>query len=83
MDVNAFGDGLRVEAILLFIIVCLLAWVFGPALWKWGHGKSIEEVEQAAYCRNVRDGVWPDFHKSYKDECGGKDPPKFNEELTK
>lgn len=45
--------------------------------------KQDAELEQQRYCNNVRDGVWPDYHGTYKDECGGKDPPKFDESLTK
>ena len=40
-------------------------------------------LEQQQYCNNVREGVWPDYAKTYKDECGGEEPPKFNEDLTK
>ena len=45
--------------------------------------KQDAELEQQRYCNNVRDGVWPDYHGTFKDECGGKDPPKFDESLTK
>lgn len=41
------------------------------------------EGEQAQYCNNVREGVWPDYEGTYKQECGGKDPPQFNADLTK
>lgn len=40
-------------------------------------------IDQRTYCNNVREGVWPDFKHSFKAECGGKDPLKFNEDLTK
>lgn len=41
--------------------------------------KQDAELEHQRYCNNVRDGVWPDYEPGrYKDECGGKDPPKFN-----
>lgn len=42
-----------------------------------------DDLGQRQYCNNVRDGVWPDFRKTYLKECGGKEPPKFNEALTK
>lgn len=45
--------------------------------------KQDAELEQQRYCNNVRDGVWPDYHGTFKDECGGKEPPKFNADLTK
>lgn len=46
--------------------------------------KQDAELEHKAYCNNVREGVWPDYKPGrYKDECGGKDPPPFNEDLTK
>lgn len=46
-------------------------------------GKDEVEVERDQYCRQVRDGYWPDYRETYKEECGGKDPPKFNADLTK
>ena len=47
-------------------------------------GPDEVELEQRQYCNNVRDGVWPDYEPGrYKRECGGKDPPKFNEEIAK
>lgn len=45
--------------------------------------KQDAELEQQTYCQNVREGVWPDYHHTFKDECGGKDPPHFNEDLAK
>lgn len=46
--------------------------------------KQDAELEQQRYCNNVRDGVWPDYEPGrYKLECGGKNPPKFHEDLTK
>jgi hypothetical protein len=41
------------------------------------------DLEQRQYCNNVRDGLWPDYRKTYKAECGGEEPPKFHEDLTK
>lgn len=42
------------------------------------------ELEQQQYCNNVRDGIWPDYERGrFKSECGGEDPPKFQEDLTK
>ena len=42
------------------------------------------ELEQQQYCNNVRDGIWPDYERGrFKSECGGEDPPKFREDLTK
>lgn len=46
-------------------------------------GKDEVEVERDQYCRQVRDGYWPDYRGTYREECGGKDPPKFNADLTK
>lgn len=46
-------------------------------------GNDEAELEQKAYCNNVGAGVWPDYNGTYKVECGGKDPPKFDENLTK
>ncbi|AMW36186.1 hypothetical protein [Xanthomonas phage XAJ2] len=34
--------------------------------------KQEVEAEQKQYCDNVRDGVWPDFRKTFKAECGEK-----------
>lgn len=46
--------------------------------------KQDAELEQQRYCNNVRDGVWPDYERGrYKLECGGNEPPLFNEDLTK
>ncbi len=45
--------------------------------------KQAQDTEHRQYCNNVRDGVWPDFHGTFKQECGGNDPPPFNEDLTK
>jgi hypothetical protein len=45
--------------------------------------KQAIDEQQQQYCNNVRDGVWPDYHGTFKSECGGKDPPKFNADLTK
>lgn len=45
--------------------------------------KSDVEAETREYCNNVRDGVWPDYAHTYKQECGGKDPPKFNGNFAK
>lgn len=41
------------------------------------------DMQQKIYCENVRDGHWPDYAETYKAECGGKDPPKFNANLMK
>lgn len=42
------------------------------------------KLNQLQYCNNVRDGVWPDYERGrYKLECGGNEPPPFNEDLTK
>lgn len=32
---------------------------------------DLEEAEriQAEYCENVKSGAWPDFNKTYKEEC--------------
>lgn len=81
MDFNAAGDAMRVELILLFIVAAILLWIFGPAMWKFAHSDSVEEIQQASYCRNVRDGLWPDFHNAYKTECYadyGPMPKKIN-----
>lgn len=45
--------------------------------------KQAQEAEHNQYCNNVREGVWPDYRETFKAECGGKDPPKFREDLTK
>ena len=45
--------------------------------------KQDAELERRQYCNNVRYGVWPDYKKTFKAECGGKNPPQFNEDLTK
>lgn len=45
--------------------------------------KQALDEQQRQYCNNVRDGVWPDYEHTYKESCGGKDPPKFDESLTK
>ena len=39
--------------------------------------KQEVEQQQTEYCEMVGGGYWPDYHNSYKNECGGKDPPKF------
>lgn len=81
MDFNAFGDSLRVQFILLFIVGVICAWIAGPPIWKFVHSDSVEEIEQASYCRNVHAGVWPDFHKAYAVECAathGPMPKKIN-----
>lgn len=44
---------------------------------------SEPELELQGYCANVKAGVWPDYEGTYKIECGGKDPPVFNENLAK
>lgn len=47
-------------------------------------GPDEVEAERQQYCNNVRDGIWPDYDAGrYKLDCGGKDPPKFNEEIAK
>lgn len=62
------------------VAAVLLAVVIAIAL---GCGPDETEVEQKQYCDNVRDGYWPDYNGSYKAECGGKNPPKFDGNLTK
>lgn len=46
-------------------------------------GTNEPALEQTEYCRNVAEGIWPDYHGTFKEECGGENPPKFNEDLTK
>ena len=31
--------------------------------------KQEVEEEQRQYCKNVRDGVWPDYRKTFHTEC--------------
>lgn len=45
--------------------------------------KDDAELEQMTYCVNVERGIWPDYEQTYKVECGGKDPPKFNVDFAK
>lgn len=45
--------------------------------------KRALEEEQRRYCNNVSQGVWPDYKGTFKKECGGNNPPKFNGNLTK
>lgn len=68
----------RTALSLLFAMLALVyAYIVGIA------EKQTTDAEQQQYCANVRDGLWPDFHGSYKAECGGKNPPQFHENLTK
>jgi len=46
-------------------------------------GKDDVTAAQEQYCNNVRAGIWPDYNKTFKEDCGGENPPKFNEDLTK
>jgi hypothetical protein len=40
-------------------------------------GQDDGKADRDQYCNNVRGGYWPDYARTFKDECGGKDPPKF------
>ncbi|CAA2409890.1 hypothetical protein [Xanthomonas phage Suba] len=42
--------------------------------------KQEVDSQRDQYCEMVGGGYWPDYHHSYKAECGGKDPPKFLKE---
>lgn len=66
----------RVNWLIVAIVVAALALVAIV-------GIDDPELEQQTYCQNVKEGVWPDYEGTYKQECGGKDPPHFNENLAK
>lgn len=56
----------------VFILV-MAAFVLGMA-----SDPAQEELkDRELYCRMVKDQKWPDYRHTYKDECGGKNPPKF------
>lgn len=38
--------------------------------------KQDQDAEVTEYCHNVKAGIWPDYQKIYKYECG-EDPPPF------
>jgi hypothetical protein len=48
--------------------VALLLFVFA---FGYAGAGDLEEAEriQAEYCENVKSGAWPDFNKTYKEEC--------------
>lgn len=58
---------LLVIAILMFIVGLTIA----------GGDKKDELKDREMYCSMVKDQKWPDYRHTYKDECGGKNPPKF------
>jgi hypothetical protein len=33
--------------------------------------KQTTDAEQAQYCQMVKEGLWPDYNKSYAKECPG------------
>lgn len=66
---------LKTVAGLLFMFVCLA--IVGIS------DKQTLDDQTREYCNMVRDGLWPDYKETFKAECGGKNPPKFNEDLTK
>lgn len=67
----------RLQAVagLAFMLVCLA--IVGIS------DKQRMDDQTREYCNMVRDGLWPDYKKTFKAECGGKNPPQFNEDLTK
>lgn len=67
----------RTKLVLLWIVCALIAAAIVYV------GIDDPELEQRTYCQNVKEGIWPDYEGTYKQECGGKDPPKFHENLTK
>jgi len=61
------------QVAVVFLLLVLVA-VFG-VLGEMDRNDAV--IEQAHYCSMVADGYWPDFHHSFKDECGGSEPPKY------
>jgi hypothetical protein len=69
-EVKRRAAGWVIALLALFIVLAIV-------------GIDDPDLDQAAYCMNVADGTWPDYLGTYKDECGGTEPPKFNENFTK
>lgn len=68
---NRTKVGFKVVASLLLLALALIVGIDDPSR------------EQAVYCSNVSDGVWPDYKGTYRESCGGKEPPQFHQELAK
>lgn len=58
-------------------LLALVLAVFGLGM------NSDADLEQGQYCRNVAAGNWPDYEGTYKQACGGRNPPRFTADLTK
>lgn len=50
----------------LALILLIMGWV--------GNMDYQDEIaEENAYCRNVAEGIWPDYEGTYGEWCGGGD----------
>ena len=49
------------------IVLAIIA--FSTLGWAGESDYQDAKREQAEYCQNVKDGVWPDFRETYDSEC--------------
>ena len=64
-------EQIAVYSTLAAIVTALIIWIAASTM-EYNDAK-MTSAEYADYCRNVRDGLWPDWKGTYKPGCEGEE----------